>query len=190
MKKENKFKQECKVINLEIEYEGFVGEERYAIITDLSEAELQTKYGKEIKKYEPFVILSREMGKVFTEYENNEKKHEMRNKRNESLCDWSDEKDDSYNTNTTEDILTLMENELDEKEKEANSELIIETVQKALLVLTPRQRDVLMAHYLKGRSYREIANINGTTVNTVWTTCKRAKKKFTNAVRKIMEEGL
>ena len=190
MSKDNSFKQDCKVINLGIEYKGYIGEERYAIITDLSEDELNARYGKEIEKYKPFVILTKEMGEVFTEYENNEKKYEMRNKRNESLCDWSDEKDDLYNTETTEDVQTLMETELDAEAEEADSERIIEIVQKALLVLTPKQLDVLMAHYLEGKSYKEIAKNSGTTVNTAWTACKTAKKKFSNEVRKIMEEGL
>ena len=190
MNKENSFKQDCKVINLEIEYKGYIGEERYAIITDLSEDELNARYGKEIEKYKPFVILTKEMGEVFTEYENNEKKYEMRNKRNESLCDWSDEKDDLYNTETTEDVQSLMENELDEKSEEEDSERIIEIVQKALLFLTPRQHEVLIAHCLGGKSYKEIANKSGTTVNSVWSTFKRARKNFTNAILRIMEEDL
>ncbi len=38
------FQSECKFINLKYEYEGYTGEEQWAIITELSEKELFEKY--------------------------------------------------------------------------------------------------------------------------------------------------
>ncbi len=82
--KNNKtFKQECKIINLEIEYPGYKGAERYAIITDLSEEVLNARYSEQIEKYRPFIILSKEMGLAMKEFNNNEKKHSMRLARGE-----------------------------------------------------------------------------------------------------------
>ena len=57
---EDSFINECKIINLEIEYRGatsFVGTEHYAIVTNLSEEALISKYDKELASYKPFVII-------------------------------------------------------------------------------------------------------------------------------------
>ena len=41
---EELFANECKVINLKYEYEGYTGSERWAIITELAEEEIWVKY--------------------------------------------------------------------------------------------------------------------------------------------------
>lgn len=41
---DEQFKCDCKVINLSYEYPGYTGEEKWAIITDLTEEELIEKY--------------------------------------------------------------------------------------------------------------------------------------------------
>ena len=41
---DEQFKYDCKVINLSYEYPGYTGEEKWAIITDLTEEELSKKY--------------------------------------------------------------------------------------------------------------------------------------------------
>ena len=47
------FMKDCKVLNLAKEYEGYTGEEKYAIITDLSEEELNLCFKEELEKYRP-----------------------------------------------------------------------------------------------------------------------------------------
>ena len=49
----NDFYQECEVIKLESEYDGYTGEERYAIITDLSKSELHKRYSSQLKNLKP-----------------------------------------------------------------------------------------------------------------------------------------
>ena len=75
---DEQFKNDCKVINLKYEYPGYTGTEPWAIITDLSENELITRYSEQIAPYKPFIILSASYGKARDEYRRNEKKHEMR----------------------------------------------------------------------------------------------------------------
>ena len=72
---ENKrFAEECKVIDLKYEYRGYTGEERYAIVSELSKEELKQKYPKLIQKYIPFVLLSVAQGAVIDDFNRNEKK--------------------------------------------------------------------------------------------------------------------
>ena len=44
---DEQFKCDCKVINLSYEYPGYTGDEKWAIITDLTEKELIEKYHKQ-----------------------------------------------------------------------------------------------------------------------------------------------
>lgn len=71
--------KECYVMDLSIEYgAGKVGREDYAIITDMSEAELKATYGDELHQYEPYVVMTMEMGEAIFEYNRNEWKNEKR----------------------------------------------------------------------------------------------------------------
>ena len=56
--RQEQFKRECRIINLRYEYYGYAEEEKWAIVSELSENEIITKYPEEIKIYEPFVLLS------------------------------------------------------------------------------------------------------------------------------------
>ena len=55
---EELFAKDCKLINLKYEYNGYTGDERWAIITELSVKELWEKYPLVIERYSPFVHLS------------------------------------------------------------------------------------------------------------------------------------
>ena len=82
----NDSRRDYRVINLRYEYRGYTGNERYAIITDLSEKELNEIYETEIAAYRPFLILTCEMGRAMYEYDLNEAKHKRRIARTEEYC--------------------------------------------------------------------------------------------------------
>ena len=72
---------EYKVIDLSIEYAGataFVGTERYAIVTDLTEEQLTSSFDQELEPYKPFVIISREMYKAMRESHKNDNREHWR----------------------------------------------------------------------------------------------------------------
>lgn len=81
---DEQFKCDCKVINLSYEYPGYTGEEKWAIITDLTEEELSKKYEEIISSYRPFIILSSLFGSVRADFIRNEDKFIKRAKR--SIC--------------------------------------------------------------------------------------------------------
>ena len=45
-----------KVINLKYEYEGYEGNEKWAIISELSEKELFGLYPDKMRRYSPFIL--------------------------------------------------------------------------------------------------------------------------------------
>ena len=72
---------DCEVVNLKYEYPGYTGEERYGIITELTEKELKEKYGELLEQYEPFILLPLGMSKVRRDYKRNEDKFYKRSVR-------------------------------------------------------------------------------------------------------------
>lgn len=54
---DEQFKKDCKVINLKYEYPGYTGIEQWAIITDLSEDVLCTKYAEQVAPFRPWTIF-------------------------------------------------------------------------------------------------------------------------------------
>ena len=73
------FAQECKTIQFRYEYgREYVGEEKFAIITNLTEAELREKYADLLKRYEPFVVLPLEYGEIRDAYIRNDHTYQAR----------------------------------------------------------------------------------------------------------------
>ena len=51
------FQSECKVINLQYEYEGYRGKEQWAVISELSEEKILERYKPFVQEYIPFLVL-------------------------------------------------------------------------------------------------------------------------------------
>lgn len=78
---EELFAKDCKLINLKYEYNGYTGDEKWAIITELSVKELGEKYPLVIERYSPFVHLSIAQGEVIDDANRNEDKYAKRSSR-------------------------------------------------------------------------------------------------------------
>ena len=77
------FKAHCKVIKLGCEYPGYTGKEKYGIISDLSYEQITERYAPIVGCYLPFVLLSKDMGDVFAEFNRNEDKFYKRMRRDD-----------------------------------------------------------------------------------------------------------
>ena len=84
------FAKDCKLINLKYEYTGYIEQEKWAIVSELSEQELFEKYPDEVKKYIPFVLLSVEQGKAIQAYNRNEDKYRKRQNNNSDAFGYDD----------------------------------------------------------------------------------------------------
>ena len=87
---ELQFQEECEVINLKYEYDGYNGDISWAIISNLSEDEILEKYRSIIGDYMPFIILPSAFGEVRDEYRRNEKKFQMRAIRKHDFYNFED----------------------------------------------------------------------------------------------------
>ena len=88
---EELFAKDCKLINLKYEYNGYTGDEKWAIITELSVKELGEKYPFVIERYSPFVHLSIAQGEVIDDANRNEDKYAKRNSRTLDCYRYDDE---------------------------------------------------------------------------------------------------
>lgn len=72
------FKKDCKVINLKNEYAGYDGDVTWAIVSELSDEELEREYKSIILIYSPYLRLTIEQYQAFASFNSNEHKHYMR----------------------------------------------------------------------------------------------------------------
>ena len=154
---DEQFKKDCKVINLKYEYPGYTGVEQWAIITDLSEDELCTKYAEQVAPYCPYIILTNSFGAVRDIYRRNEKKHQMRASRSVDAFNYDDE------------LITSFHHELIEVSTEEllcqNLEIL--RLREAITKLQPKQKERLIKFFFYGKSARTIAAEEGVAYSAV-----------------------
>jgi RNA polymerase sigma factor (sigma-70 family) len=68
------FTKYCKFLNCNEEYPGWTGEEKYIIISDMSEMEIRTRFGQIAEALSPFICMSRKCGEAVTGFATNIRK--------------------------------------------------------------------------------------------------------------------
>ncbi len=180
------FKSECKVINLKYEYEGYIGEEQWAIVSELTEKELLEKYPDIVSRYMPFVLLSVEQGKAVYEYRRNESKFYKRSLNNEDAFGYDDELTGVFHSEVV--VPSFVEQQITEEYEENRYQLKMKLLDKALSSLTEKQYKYLIARYVASKSAREIAKEEGVSHQAIEkhlnTAIKKVKKIFEGFFRK------
>ena len=175
-KKQEEFNRECKLINLKYEYEGYDGEEQWAIVSELTEAQLFELYPDIINAYVPFVLLSVKQGHIIDEFRRNNHKHEMRRKRTEDVFGCEDGITEIYHPELITYVDPLDSTELKNDRKRIEE---INKVRATLAKLKPIQRDRLIKNKYLKMSSRKIAKEEGVNYSTVDKSIKAAIKNFT-----------
>ena len=155
--------EEFKVFNLAFEYDGYSGAEKFAISTNLTEDELYTKYGEDIVAFEPFVLLTREMGMVMVDQHRNDEKFRKRATRSQEVC-VGDIIYDFFSDDSSEAKLN----------KEIRNDMVITAVNK----LSKKSRERIINKYYYGKTDQEIATESGYDRSTVSTDIRKSLKKL------------
>lgn len=175
--KSEEFKNECKLINLKYEYgNGYIGKEKWAIITELSEKELLEKYPEQIEEYMPFILLTTEQGNAIAEFNLNEDKFRKRSKNNGDAYGYDDEMTERFHPEAIE-LDFIEKQELDELEYEQYQKKM-ELIEKAVASLTEKQHKYLVARFVEGKSAREIAKEEGVSHQVIDRHLLAGVKKF------------
>jgi hypothetical protein len=165
------FKKDCKVLTLAKEYPGYVGYEKYMILTDLSKEDLIRKYGTLLNNYEPYIVASMLLYSPIADYEKNEDKFEKRHVRNTVSIEVDSDDEQTFLSLQVEDYLTTS---LDECCKEE----IRRRVLSALRKLPDIQRRRLILWVENEQSLTKIAKIERVSIPTVYKSIECAKKNF------------
>lgn len=169
------FKNDCCVIDLHEEYPGFVGEGHYGIVTKLSQQEISEKYRPIISEYMPFILLTLEEGEIIKDYWRNNRKHQRRKERTESIFGFDDETEIKHaevrsNNDPIEEIIR--------NENRRN-------VNRALALLSQKQRTRVIKHFYDNKSLGEIAGEEGVNKNAIAKSVEQALK----IMNKFFENG-
>jgi len=165
---DEQFKKDCKVINLKYEYPGYTGIEQWAIITDLSESELNSKYNKQIAPYRPFMVLSASFGKVREDFYRNETKHRMRATRSIDAFNYDDELITVFHPELVEDTI----------EEDVFNSIEIHKLKEAIKKLNQKQKERLIKFFFDGKSTRTIAKEEGVAYSAVDKSIASALKNL------------
>lgn len=180
------FQSKCKIINLKYEYEGYIGEEQWAIVSELTEKELLEKYPDIVSHYIPFVLLSVEQGKAVYEFRRNESKFYKRSLNNEDAFGYDDDLTGVFHSEVA--VPSFVEQQIMEEYEENRYQLKIKLLDKALSSLTEKQYKYLIARYVANKSAREIAKEEGVSHQAIEkhlnTAIKKVKKIFEGFFRK------
>ena len=173
------FKKDCKVLSLAKEYPGYVGYEKYMILTDLTKDELNQKYSVLLNNYKPYMIGSSQLYSPIADYEKNEDKFEKRNARNTiSIC-VDEDADNTFESLQVGDYLTELSEQQDADEKRR-------LIHTALGTLTDSQRRRLLMWAIDGMTEEEIAMREGSSQQAISKNLDKARKK----IELIFSKGL
>ena len=182
------FQSECKVINLKYEYEGYTGEEQWAIISELTKKELFEKYPEIVKQYMPFVLLSVEQGKAVYEFRRNESKFYKRSKNNEDAFGYDDELIGIFHSEVF--VPDFIEQQITEEYEENRCQMKMKLLDKALSSLTEKQYNYLISRYVANKSARKIAEAEGVSHQAIEKHLNAAVKKVKKYLRDFSENRL
>ena len=170
-----------KVINLKYEYEGYGGNEKWAIISELSEKELYGLYPDEMRRYSPFLLLSVEQGKAIADFKLNEDKYRKRSINNEDYFGYSEGLTENLHTEAI--VSDFVEQQENEEYCKMREELKQRLFDQALASLTEKQRRHLLLRYVEGKTSVEIAREEGISEQAVRKNTQTAIRKFEKIFR-------
>ena len=163
-KLKEQFVKECILLDPEKEYPGYTGSEKCFIVTDLSEDEIERKYGAFLFKLSPFLLLDKTFLAARNTYRQNYNKHKMRAYRTEDIFGYVDSATEIHNKKLVVNSL-FVEYETREKAKE---------IESALDSLTETQKRRIVMRFYECRTYEEIAETEGVSINAVIDSIDRA----------------
>ena len=157
------FREEYTVIDLASEYPGYKDDIPYAIVTELSEAEFEAAFGKEIDVYRPYLILTKEMYKEFVTSGLNNERERLR--------------DLLFNESISFESAIMLIDELSNPVRICESRYTLKCFFEMLNALPDNEGSRIYKRYVIGFTAREIAKQEGVSHWSVRASIVRAKPK-------------
>lgn len=151
------------VIDFKFEYPQYNEAVRFGIITDMTEPELENKYGDDLNHYRPYIILNSDFGIERYKYRRNEKKFQMRSERTESIFGFDEKTEYCHPDIPTPDFSFSIE--------------FRDLIEKAVNLLTEKQKRRSKMYYT-GMKIEEIADREGCSIKAVKQSLDASKEKI------------
>lgn len=158
-------------VNLKYQYTEYTGKEKWFIITDLTEEAIRTKY-PEIRRYEPFLLLSKKMGEPILDSIRNNDKFQKRSDNYEDAYGYVDGETEIYHEEPCGDGFE-------------DSVVFSEVMKEALEQLPPIQRRRFILYAIYGYSTTEIAEKEGVSRCAVINSIATSKMNMQNFLKKF-----
>ena len=164
---EEQFNKDCTIIELRFEYPNYTGTEKYAIVTELSQTEIELLYSEQIQKYVPYLILSEDYLKIRNDFLLNEDKAVKRIKNKHDAYGYEDGEMEQYHSE-----LAL---------QDFSDSLIDNIYLRELLEMLPEQQYRRIFQYcFEGRGLAEIAETEGVSHQSISKSIRAGLKLMKN----------
>ena len=165
------FKTVCKAFNLRREYgENYSGDEKWAIITALSDEELQAQFGDVVNVcYSPYLLLTPEQGAAIIEQKNNDAKYERRQQRHGHIFDITDGEFEEHHPEVVDETDLIEEIMLQDN---------IKKLREALFNLNDKQKCRVIKYFFYNKTFKQIAEEEGVSAQSVQESVDGAIKKL------------
>ena len=152
-------KKDYVILNIEKEYPGYTGTEKWMIITDLTEKEFSELYPDKYRNWNKAVVVNTEIGKAIIEFKNNDRKHEWRELSGLVVISEDEESFDAVDPYSS---ATEMQG----------------WIKDALDTLTDKQKMRVQRYYLLGYSLKEIALAERKSIVTIQKSIQTGLRKM------------
>ena len=180
-------KMEFQAVNLITEYGQKLNGCKYAVASRYSQERLEELYKENLRKFSPYIYLTEGQYGPIRDFNNNENKHHMRDVNNHDDYGYTEEFMEIMHdcellcADPDPDVLTA----IIEREEEQQMAKYIAVLPTALAMLTEKQRKRLMMHFCEGKTYREIAAVEGTYENAIDYSIQSSKKQLAKYFKKV-----
>ena len=178
---------ECQAVNMITEYGQKLNGCKYAVASRYSRERLEELYTENLKKFSPFIYLTEAEYEPIREANNNNNKHHMRDVNNHDDYGYTEDMMEVMHECTLlladpePDVLTKLVEAVEEEEFRRKEEIM----RQALSSLPENQRRRALEYFVEGKSYREIAENEGTYHSSVKKSVVAAKKAIEKYFKKV-----
>lgn len=181
-------KMEFQAINLITEYGKVLDGCKYAVASRYSRERLEELYTENLKKFSPFIYLTEEEYAPIRVANNNDSKFHQR----EINCHVGYEYREEISESGHRCVSLLSDPDPDpltaiiEREDEALKRRQIAALPEAMAALTEKQRNRMIKYFYEEKTFRQIAEEEGTHVNSVFYSVRSGKEQIKKYLKNVV----
>jgi len=172
--RKQRFGSDCVIWSMRRHYPAYTGREKWLVVSDLCEEELEQRYPELATVYAPYIRITREQACAILRSEREEKRSGKRRVRHDP---WTDDGASAGARRLRKEAVQQAHRRQREKEE-------AEDLREAVAQLPPVMKKRIEMYYFEGYGMQEIADMEGVHPVTVYKAVTRAQEKL----RGILEE--